>query len=508
MSLTILFMLLFSLLLLLWDYRNKYYLLFILMMLGMSMALATLLVEISKASNYLVPANFIYGSLETKIYRLIHSFFRVPLSLATTVRSAGIAVYLATMVFFVHSFHNSIRHSERRTHKKASWQLYILLGSYPLLFFVFYHPETAYALYLNYHRQQAGRFYFTQIVSALDMVMTGLALVYLAYPVIYLVRNYLRNRITFFSEQLIGLAVSLGLLNATFFLMFFIGEFRPSVGNVFASGFWRYYLSTQVPVLYTTFLPIIALVVLGFLFFIIIRFHTDNLLNGFKARGIRRNLSALYANVRNVMHSKKNLIFNIRILAQSAMESREGTGGREQLQKILDICDANLSEVSRTLNNIHNMNIRAMNHNFIDAIESALLEESNPGNVTIEKIYQQDDIPLRFDLYQITEAIGNIIGNSLEALAAAEVKEPRIILTVYTSNSWVYFSVSDNGCGIPKKLLKKVYRPYVSTKDKKNSWGIGLSYVFSVVKAHYGHIRIRSKQGAYTTVELLLPRGR
>ena len=502
-------MLLFSLLLLLWDYRNKYYLLFILMMLGMSVAMTTLLVEISKISNYLVPANFIYGTLETKIYRLLNSFFRIPLSSVMTLRNTGIVMYLTAIVFFVFSFHNSIRHNMSEKSKKAAWPRYALLASYPVLFFVFYHPETAYALYVQHHMLQgASTPLLVRMLPALDMMMTSLALIYLAYPIVYLLRNYLKNSITFFSEQLVSLAVSLGLLNLIFFSMFFTGEFRPSAGNVFQYGFWRYQLSTQVPVLYTTFLPIIALVILAFVFFIVIRFHTDNLLNGFKARGIRRNLNALYSNVRNVMHSKKNLIFNIRILAQGAMENNGSAEGREQLQQILDICDANLSDITRTLNNIHNMNVRAMNHNFIDAIEGALLEQSNPENVVIEKHFQQDNIPLRFDLYQITEAIGNIIGNSLEALAASEQEHPKITLTVYTSNSWVYFSASDNGCGIPKRLLKKVFRPYVSTKNKKNSWGIGLSYVFSVVKAHYGHIRIRSRQGAYTTVELLLPRDR
>ena len=46
------------------------------------------------------------------------------------------------------------------------------------------------------------------------------------------------------------------------------------------------------------------------------------------------------------------------------------------------------------------------------------------------------------------------------------------------------------------------------TKNKKNSWGIGLSYVFSVVRAHYGQMHIRSRQGEYTRVEILLPRTR
>ena len=105
----------------------------------------------------------------------------------------------------------------------------------------------------------------------------------------------------------------------------------------------------------------------------------------------------------------------------------------------------------------------------------------------------------------MTHALGNILSNSVDALQAAAPPSPTIRITVYSSRSWVYLSIWDNGCGIPPKLLHKVEQPYVSTKNKKNSWGIGLSYVFSVVRAHYGQMHIRSRQNEYTQVEILLP---
>ncbi len=510
MSLTILFMLLFSLLLLFSDYRNKYYLLFILMMLGMSMAMMTLLSDISKSSNYLVPGNYLYASLEIRIYRLINAMFHIPISVVAQIRNMGIVIYLETVFMFVYSFHNTIRHdgSHQRTRKKI--MLYSALALYPVAFALFYHPETAYQIYHAYHTAKAPgiRQALSIAIKTLDITLTALALVQLSYPVFYLVHNYLKNRVTFFSEQLKSLAASLALLNLSFFCMFFTGEFRPSVESVFESGLWRYRLSTQIPIFFTAYLPVLTLMVLSVIFFILIRFKTHYLMDGFKARGIQKNLNTLYANVRNIMHNKKNLVFNIRILAQSALENSEDPKAQEKLNQIIDICETNLSEISKLLDNACNPSLRLSAHNFIDAVETALQEQSIPPNVTIEKQYQPEELPLNFDLYQMTEAIGNILGNALEALAASDVERPRIVLTVYASNSWVYFSVTDNGCGIPKKLIKKVFRPYVSTKSKKNSWGIGLSYVFNVVKAHYGHIRIRSQEKAYTSVEFLLPRNR
>ncbi len=108
----------------------------------------------------------------------------------------------------------------------------------------------------------------------------------------------------------------------------------------------------------------------------------------------------------------------------------------------------------------------------------------------------------------MTHAISNVLNNSLDALEAAKRPDPTIRLNLYASRSWIYFSVWDNGCGIPRKILHKVEQPYVSTKNKRNSWGIGLSYVFTVARAHYGQMHIRSRQGSYTQVEILLPRSR
>ncbi|MDF2485472.1 MAG: ATP-binding protein, partial [Herbinix sp.] len=93
----------------------------------------------------------------------------------------------------------------------------------------------------------------------------------------------------------------------------------------------------------------------------------------------------------------------------------------------------------------------------------------------------------------------------LEAIHIKVGEDNRILITVDSSKEWIYLSIEDNGCGIPKKNLKKIFTPYFSTKSKQNNWGMGLSYVFRVITAHYGHVRIKSRKGEYTNVEILLP---
>jgi len=106
----------------------------------------------------------------------------------------------------------------------------------------------------------------------------------------------------------------------------------------------------------------------------------------------------------------------------------------------------------------------------------------------------------------MTQVISNLLTNAIDAINSRETDQSYIDLTVDASSYWIYFSIKDTGCGIPKKLLKKIFSPYFSTKSKQNNWGIGLSYVYRVIKSHFGHIRIKSKPGEFTIVEILLPR--
>ena len=298
------------------------------------------------------------------------------------------------------------------------------------------------------------------------------------------------------------------ILNVSFFTLFFTGIFRPSCEDVLQYGFWRFSMPTRMPVFHTTVLPIVSFLVLVTMFIPLMRLHADHTLSFFKSRGIRRNLNALYANVRNVMHSEKNLLFSIRILAQDALDQPDAETRDAKLNKIIDLCGRNMDNLARTLNDAHDMSVSTMRNDFIQAVENALSQLEIPPSVRVVRSYPSETLPLFFDLYHMTHAIMNVLSNSLDALAAAAPENPEIRLNVFTSRSWVYFSVWDNGCGIPKKILHKVEQPYVSTKNKKNSWGIGLSYVFSVIRAHYGQLHIRSRQNEYTRVEILLPRTR
>jgi signal transduction histidine kinase len=59
----------------------------------------------------------------------------------------------------------------------------------------------------------------------------------------------------------------------------------------------------------------------------------------------------------------------------------------------------------------------------------------------------------------------------------------------------VQISVKDNGGGIPRKVVDKVFQPFFTTKPTGKGTGLGLSLSYDIVKAHGGELKVESTEG-------------
>ena len=69
----------------------------------------------------------------------------------------------------------------------------------------------------------------------------------------------------------------------------------------------------------------------------------------------------------------------------------------------------------------------------------------------------------------------------------------------------VLISVRDNGPGIPKKIVDKIFQPFFTTKPTGQGTGLGLSLSYDIVKAHGGEIRVETKEGEGSEFVIQLP---
>jgi CheY-like chemotaxis protein len=67
-------------------------------------------------------------------------------------------------------------------------------------------------------------------------------------------------------------------------------------------------------------------------------------------------------------------------------------------------------------------------------------------------------------------------------------------------------SIADTGTGIPDDILDKVFEPFFTTKEVGKGSGLGLPQVLGVAKQLGGGVRIQTRPGAGTTVNVYLPR--
>lgn len=72
---------------------------------------------------------------------------------------------------------------------------------------------------------------------------------------------------------------------------------------------------------------------------------------------------------------------------------------------------------------------------------------------------------------------------------------------------YVYICVQDQGRGITKSDLGKIFDPYFSTKEMgaQKGMGLGLTVSHSIIKKHDGYIFVDSELGKGTKVSLFLP---
>ncbi|HPH33627.1 MAG TPA: ATP-binding protein, partial [Chitinophagaceae bacterium] len=83
--------------------------------------------------------------------------------------------------------------------------------------------------------------------------------------------------------------------------------------------------------------------------------------------------------------------------------------------------------------------------------------------------------------------------------------QPLVSVSTRKLDGKVEIKVSDNGNGIPQKVLDKIFQPFFTTKPAGQGTGLGLSLSYDIVKAHGGEIKLETKEGEGTTFIIQLP---
>ena len=83
--------------------------------------------------------------------------------------------------------------------------------------------------------------------------------------------------------------------------------------------------------------------------------------------------------------------------------------------------------------------------------------------------------------------------------------EPMVTVSTKKEGDKVIVTVQDNGNGIPKKVLEKIFQPFFTTKPTGQGTGLGLSLSYDIVKAHGGELNVKTKENEGTEFTIILP---
>ncbi len=99
--------------------------------------------------------------------------------------------------------------------------------------------------------------------------------------------------------------------------------------------------------------------------------------------------------------------------------------------------------------------------------------------------------------------IENLSKNAVDAMGG----EGTITYSIFSEEKEVYIDISDTGKGIPKKMVKKIFKPGYTTK--KHGWGLGLSLAKRIIEEyHKGKLFVKeSEPGKGTVIRIILAKG-
>lgn len=133
----------------------------------------------------------------------------------------------------------------------------------------------------------------------------------------------------------------------------------------------------------------------------------------------------------------------------------------------------------------------------------ALKLEDRDGEITCK--YEAKDDMVEADEVHITNIINNLLDNALKYTEG----KPILHITTASLKNGVEISITDNGIGISRENLKRIfaqfYRVHTGNIHNVKGFGIGLSYVKKIVEAHHGNIKVKSDLGKGSTFTIYLP---
>ncbi|MGE5317281.1 MAG: ATP-binding protein [Chloroflexota bacterium] len=155
-------------------------------------------------------------------------------------------------------------------------------------------------------------------------------------------------------------------------------------------------------------------------------------------------------------------------------------------------------------------NINALADEYLRLTYHGLRARDKTFNAVMKSDYDQSIGSINVMPQELGRVILNLLSNAFYAVnekITANGYVPTISVSTRNLGKNIELRISDNGIGIPQKVLDKIFQPFFTTKPTGEGTGLGLSLSYDIItKGHGGKLSVETNEGEGTRFIIILPR--
>ena len=155
-------------------------------------------------------------------------------------------------------------------------------------------------------------------------------------------------------------------------------------------------------------------------------------------------------------------------------------------------------------------NINELVDEYLRLAYHGLRAKDKSFNVKLDTLYNPSEATVAIVPQDIGRVVLNLLTNAFHAVTERKKQQPdgyvpTVTVATKVASDSVIIRISDNGNGIPKAVLDKIFQPFFTTKPTGQGTGLGLSLSYDIVKAHGGELRVSTEEKKGTDFVFSLP---
>lgn len=478
MSLLVVFAVAVSVVYLIINYNNKIASAIFVFSLGMVLMLVFGIIQISRLYTYNLPLNSDYY-----IYFILNKV-RMPIWNVARLYRLGMTMVIISTVIFV----QIVGGMDKRM---------LILMLLPCFFFFLWNDVIIQQIIVVKAREPMTNGIIYQYVQRIGRFLSQyMIFFYFIVSEIILLKSYWRSRIFMKRDNIMAMVVCILAIYMVLILVFVYGAFSIIwVNNIDARGLTtKPYNSISVSLWWFVLMIgiIIGTIAIYKPFYEVTSVRINN----------KKRVKIDNENIRMIFHTYKNAFIGIKemnSILKQRMESKSEAGILQCVDVSDQIADEQIDFINQLCSMVGDLNFKFGTIDIVDCMEDAIKKLG--ARDSIRRCYQVDECMVYGDKFHLTEMFFNILLNADEAIKRAEVKTPRIEIDFICENDFCMFVIKDNGSGIERKNIRKIFKPFYSTKNFKRG-GIGLNYVKTVIMKHKARIKVESKINEFTAMSV------